>query len=162
MQQQSHQLLKECIQDRQEFERDMDLNVQQLMELKTCLETSVEILKGEVWALNAEIKKVLLYLNFLFFFLQRFAEQNLLKSNLEQVDNLVIKLRCDNDNLTSEVSEKNKELDKLKEQLEASEKLLKDENEVFKFKINFILFFLRLFLLLLNLKKLKLLNFKIY
>ncbi|KAF7637139.1 hypothetical protein Mgra_00003528, partial [Meloidogyne graminicola] len=116
LQQQSHQLLKECIQDRQEFERDMDLNVQQLMELKTCLETSVEILKGEVWALNAEIKK-------------RFAEQNLLKSNLEQVDNLVIKLRCDNDNLTSEVSEKNKELDKLKEQLKSSEKLLKDENE---------------------------------
>jgi len=50
--------LKECIQDRQEFERDMDINVQQLLELKNSLETSVEILKGEVWALNEEIKKV--------------------------------------------------------------------------------------------------------
>jgi hypothetical protein len=51
-------LLKECIQDRQEFERDMDVNVQQLIELKNSLETSVEILKGEVWALNKEIKQV--------------------------------------------------------------------------------------------------------
>ncbi|CAK5115886.1 unnamed protein product [Meloidogyne enterolobii] len=64
IQQQSHQLLKECIQDRQEFERDMDINVQQLLELKNSLETSVEILKGEVWALNEEIKKVKNIVNF--------------------------------------------------------------------------------------------------
>ena len=59
-------MLKECIQDRQEFERDMDINVQQLLELKNSLETSVEILKGEVWALNEEIKKVKNIAKFLF------------------------------------------------------------------------------------------------
>nr|CAD2185223.1 unnamed protein product [Meloidogyne enterolobii] len=118
IQQQSHQLLKECIQDRQEFERDMDINVQQLLELKNSLETSVEILKGEVWALNEEIKK-------------RFSEQNVLKNSLEQVGNLVKQLRSENDKLTLEVEERNGELIELKiklEYYEENEKVMEKEN----------------------------------
>nr|CAD2128460.1 unnamed protein product [Meloidogyne enterolobii] len=118
IQQQSHQLLKECIQDRQEFERDMDINVQQLLELKNSLETSVEILKGEVWALNEEIKK-------------RFSEQNVLKNSLEQVGNLVKQLRSENDKLNFEVEERNGELIELKiklEYYEENEKVMEKEN----------------------------------
>uniref|UniRef100_A0A915N665 Uncharacterized protein n=1 Tax=Meloidogyne javanica TaxID=6303 RepID=A0A915N665_MELJA len=118
IQQQSHQLLKECIQDRQEFERDMDINVQQLLELKNSLETSVEILKGEVWALNEEIKK-------------RFSEQNVLKNSLEQVGNLVKQLRSENDKLTLEVEERNGKLIELKiklEYYEENEKVMEKEN----------------------------------
>ncbi|CAK5096161.1 unnamed protein product [Meloidogyne enterolobii] len=108
----------ECIQDRQEFERDMDINVQQLLELKNSLETSVEILKGEVWALNEEIKK-------------RFSEQNVLKNSLEQVGNLVKQLRSENDKLTLEVEERNGELIELKIKLEyyqENEKVMEKEN----------------------------------
>jgi hypothetical protein len=56
--QESHQLLMDCIQDREEFERHLGDNVQQLMELKSELESSVDVLKGEIWSLNLELKKV--------------------------------------------------------------------------------------------------------
>ncbi|KAL7070657.1 hypothetical protein ACQ4LE_009672 [Meloidogyne hapla] len=120
IQQQSHQLLKECIQDRQEFERDMDINVQQLLELKNSLETSVEVLKGEVWALNAEIKR-------------RFAEQNSLKNSLEQVGNVVIQLRSENEILTNTLKEKDEELSGLKNKLEyfeENEKIIEEKNKI--------------------------------
>ncbi|KAI3411760.1 hypothetical protein GPALN_001827 [Globodera pallida] len=56
-QQQHRQLLLECIHDRQQFEHDLGQNVQQLLILKSELESSVDVLRAEIWALNEELKK---------------------------------------------------------------------------------------------------------
>lgn len=52
------QLLLECLQERQEFEEDLHGSVQQLMVLKTELETAADVLRAEVWALNRQLKQV--------------------------------------------------------------------------------------------------------
>uniref|UniRef100_A0A1I8BVE7 Uncharacterized protein n=1 Tax=Meloidogyne hapla TaxID=6305 RepID=A0A1I8BVE7_MELHA len=96
-------------------------NVQHLFELKYLLEISVEILKGEVWALNSEIKR-------------RFAKQNSLKINFEQVNDLVTKLQIENKKLNKKLRLKEKELIWLKKQLEYCDtngKLLKNKNKIF-------------------------------
>ncbi|KAL3115669.1 hypothetical protein niasHT_018075 [Heterodera trifolii] len=99
------QLLLECINDRQQFEHELGQNVQQLLALKTELESSVDVLRAEIWALNDEMKK-------------KFEESDTLSQRLHSADSQLATLRAENGQLLAKLRDTEQQMGALNTAME--------------------------------------------
>ena len=53
-----HRLLLTCVTESSKLEEHLTSNVGQLLVLNNELETAVDVLKAEIWSLNAQLRKV--------------------------------------------------------------------------------------------------------